>query len=78
MSTKKKTTKNPLPNNPLQWIDTNINDINIGDLVRTITVTNSQKYLDYNKTRIGYLTKKKKNLCNCEIKTLSNKKKNYV
>ena len=45
----------------IKWIKTDFDDIKTGDLVKVTTMTHSQKYGDdYNKTRIGYLIKKKK------------------
>ena len=58
----------------IKWIKTDFDDIKTGDLVKVTTMTHSQKYGDdYNKTRIGYLIKKEKDLCDCKIKTRLNK-----
>ena len=61
----------------INWKYANFDDIEVGDLVKVMTMTNSQKYgNDYNKTRIGYLIKKEDDLCDCKIKTRSGKIKN--
>ena len=58
----------------INWKYANLHDIEVGDLVKVTTITDSQKYEDeYNKTRIGFLIKKENNLCNCKIKTRLNK-----
>ena len=58
----------------INWKYANLDDIEVGDLVKVTTITNSQKYGDdFNKTRIGYLIKKEKDLCDCKIKTRLNK-----
>ena len=39
----------------INWKYANLDDIEVGDLVKVTTITNSQRYgNDYNKTRIGY------------------------
>ena len=54
----------------INWKSVDLDDIKVGDFVKVITMTNSQKYGDdYNKTRIGFLIKKEKKLCDCKIKT---------
>ena len=58
----------------INWKSADLYDIELGDLVKVTTMTYSQKYgNNYNKTRIGYLIKKKKDLCDCKIKTRSGK-----